>query len=343
MEKKRLFNPTGDDNNIRIINGNTTNLLNLETSKYKWAIKLYESMFTKVWIPYKVDMLPDKETWFSLTKAEQEAYKDIISFLVFLDSVQTNNIPNIADYITAPEVVICLAFQTYEESNHSLSYGHILSSLFSHKEATEIVYRWRDNKLLLERNKFIASIYQDFIDNPCEATFMKSIIGNYILEGLYFYNGFQFFHNLNSRGLMSSTDTQIRYIRQEEELHIVLFRNIFLEIWNEYPELKEEYTDVIYDLFRQATEWEIKFSVSILGDKVLGQSSESVTQYAKYRCDWLLKQIEFNPIYNETTNPYKHLDLQSGVIDETTSRTNNFEVTSINYKQPTILDGWSDL
>jgi len=343
MEKKLIFNPKGDDTNIKIINGNTTNLLNLETSKYKWATKLYERMFSKLWIPYKVDMLPDKRTWNKLSGDEQGAYKDIISFLGFLDSVQTNNIPSVADYITAPEVVICLAMQTYQESNHSLSYGHILSSIFSHSEANEIVYRWRDNKLLLERNQFIAQIYQDFIDNPTEANFMKTIIGNYLLEGLYFYNGFQFFHNLNSRGLMSSTDTQIRYIRQDEEDHLVLFKNIFKEIWAEYPELKVKYTNIIYDLFKQATEWEIKFSCEVIGDKILGQSVESITQYSKYRCDWLLRQIGFKSLYGVKDNPYRHLDLQSGVLDETTSRSNNFEVTSTNYKQPIVLDGWESL
>ena len=342
-KRKKLFNPDGSDDNIRVIGGDTTNILNLENIKYDWAHKIFDAIFANNWLPHKTSMGNDKAQWKNLTPDEQEAYKDIISFLVFLDSIQTNNLPNIAEYITAPDIVYVLARQTFDEAIHSKSYGWIGSSIFTHSEFNEIVYRWRENPLLLERNKLITDGYEEFQNNKSDKEFIKVAINNYLLEGLYFYNGFQFFHNLSSRGLMIGTDTQISYIQRDEIQHCNIFKNIIIETAKENPELFEESKETIYEMFKKAVEWEIKFSCSIIGNKILGMTEESITNYAYYLGNKRLKEINLEQIFPKVKNPYKHLEDQAGVEDETTKRANNFEVTSINYKNKSAIDGWEDL
>lgn len=342
---KRLFMPENSDDNIRVINGETTNLLNLENVKYQWAHDIFDRIFANNWLPHKTPMGDDKTNWKTLSADEQEAYKNIISFLEFLDSIQTNNLPNISNYITSPDIVYVLARQTFDEAVHSKSYGWILSSIFSHKEASEIVYKWRENTLLLERNEFIAGMYEEFITKEqTPESFIKVCIANYLLEGLYFYNGFYFFHNLASRGLMMNTDTQIRYIQRDEIQHCDIFKNIILETFKENPGLKERTEEMIYDLFRTAVEWEIKFSTDIIGDKILGMTSESIIDYTNYLGNKRLRDIGLKHIFEKgKKNPYAHLDMIAGVEDETSVRSNNFEVNSITYKQPTILSGWDEI
>lgn len=342
--QKRLFMPENSDDNIRMINGETTNLLNLENIKYQWAHNIFDAIFGNNWLPHKTAMGDDKSQWKELTQDEQIAYKDVISFLVFLDSIQTNNLPNIANYITAPDVVYVLARQTFDEAIHSKSYGWILSSIFSHQEASEIVYRWRENQLLLDRNKFITDQYEDFLNNQTPQGFVKVAIANYLLEGLYFYNGFYLFHNFASRGLMIGTDTQIRYIQRDEIQHCNIFKNILLETFDENPGLKEEMESTILEMFQTAVDWEIKFSCDTIGDKILGMTSESITEYSYYLANMRLKDIGIKSPYPKgKKNPYSHLDMIAGVEDETSSRSNNFEVTSITYKQPSVLDGWGEI
>jgi ribonucleoside-diphosphate reductase beta chain len=72
-----------------------------------------------------------------------------------LDSIQTVNLPNFNDYITAPEVNLLLSIQAYQEAIHSQSYATILESVVESKVRDEIYYFWRDDEILLERNKFI--------------------------------------------------------------------------------------------------------------------------------------------------------------------------------------------
>lgn len=142
--------------------------------------------------------------------------------MVFLDSIQTNNLPNISDYITAPEVNLILAIQTYQEAVHSQSYAYIIESIIPAAKREEIYNKWREDKVLLERNKYIAEIYQDFIDNRNDKNFARVLVANFLLEGLYFYNGFNFFYNLAARSLMIGTADEIKYINRDELTHCVI-------------------------------------------------------------------------------------------------------------------------
>lgn len=139
----------------------------------------------------------------------------------FLDSIQTNNLPNISDYITASEVNLLLSIQTFQEAIHSQSYQYIIESILP-KESRDLIYdKWRDDKVLFERNRFIAQIYQDFIEEASDQNFAKVLIANYLLESLYFYNGFNFFYLLASRNKMVGTSDVIRLINRDELSHVV--------------------------------------------------------------------------------------------------------------------------
>lgn len=347
MKSKLLFNPNAEDNEKRVFGGETTNTFNLYDIKYDWAYNsrsgIWSKMLANHWIPEKSGMSSDKASYKNMTNEEQEAFLKILSFLIFLDSIQTNNIPNIADYITAPEIVLCLARQQFDEALHSRSYGFIMTSIFDRETALKAIYYWKNDKILLERNETIARIYQNFKDNPSEDNFLEVLIANFLLEGLYFYNGFYFFYNLASRGLMTDTSTQIRYINRDELLHCLLFQNIINEFRKENPLIWNRNIDKIYKLFETATQQEIKFSQHIIGDKILGMSNNSIKQFAEYLANKRLREIGLERLYSKNTHPYKHLQNLSGIENEISQKSNIFESRSINYKQATHLQGWDDL
>ena len=345
IKEKLLFNPAADDSNKKVYGGETTNCFNLYDIKYKWAYNgIWTTMLENHWIPEKSGMSNDKNSYKKdLSQEEKVAFLKILSFLIYLDSIQTNNVPNIADYITAPEISLCLARQTFDEALHSRSYSYIMTSIFDRDEALKAIYYWKEDSILLERNKYIAEIYQSFKDDPTDDAFIKVLIANYLLEGIYFYNGFMFFYNLASRGLMIDTSTQIKYINRDELMHCNLFKNIILEIQKENPELWERNLESVYQMFRTAVDQEIAFSNHIIGDTILGMSKESIKSYTHWLANYRLNQLKLSPIFDKEENPYKHLQSMSGVEDEGSSKTNVFEAKSIAYKQATILDGWDDL
>jgi ribonucleoside-diphosphate reductase beta chain len=159
MQTNQIFNPAGNDNpqNRTIIKGNTTGLFNLNATKYTRAKSLYTIMIGNFRIPEKISGLNEDSIQYKseLTDYERRAYDGILSFLIFLDSIQTVNLPNFSDYITAPEVSLLLAIQTYQEAIHSQSYATILESVVESSKRDDIYYFRRDNPILLERNQYI--------------------------------------------------------------------------------------------------------------------------------------------------------------------------------------------
>ena len=344
IKRKQLFNVNGDDSliNRKMIKGNVTNLFNLNNVKYQWANKLYRLMMENFWIPEKVSLFDDKRAYNELTPHEQNAYDGILSFLVFLDSIQTNNLPNISDYITAPEVNLILAIQTYQEAVHSQSYAYIIESIIPAEKRETIYDRWREDKVLLERNKYIAEIYQNFVDERNDKNFAKVLIANFLLEGVYFYNGFNFFYNLASRSLMIGTADEIKYINRDELTHCVIFANIIKEIKQEPSTFFSD--DEVYEMFANAVEQEIAWSNHIIGDKIMGITPQTIEQYTKFIANKRLKDIGYQPLYEGfDTNPYQHLEKISDTNGEGNVKGNFFEANVSSYNQSTAIEGWDDI
>lgn len=339
MKQNPIFNPKGHDEVEKrtIIKGDTTGLFNLNAVKYPWAKALYQVMIGNFWVPEKVSGLKDDARMFhsDLTPEEQRAYKGIISFLTFLDSIQTVNLPHFADYITSPEVNLILSIQAYQEAIHSQSYGTILETVVESKERDEIYYFWRTDKTLLERNKYIGQIYQDFVDKPTDARFFRGIVANFLLESIYFYNGFAFFDTLVDHMKMLATGRMIAYIRRDELTHVTIFANLIREIKREFPDLYDE--ALIKKMMKTAVEQEIEWSKHILGNKIPGINGATTEGYTRWLANNRLAMLGIDALYPEAIeNPYKHLDR---LQDTNSDKGNFFETTVVNYTQSSSMNG----
>lgn len=278
-----------------------------------------------------------------LTTGEQTAYDGIMSFLVFLDSIQVNNLPHINEYVTAPEVSLVLSIQDYQEAIHSQSYAYTIETVIPKHKREKIYDFWRSDSVLLERNKYIAEIYQDFLDDRTEEKYFKVLVANYLLEGLYFYNGFNFFYNLASRNLMTGTADVIRYINRDELTHCVLFEHFINAVKNEFPALFNK--DIVMEMFDTATQQEINWTNHIIGDSVLGVNEESTDRYTKWMANYRLGRLGLPKLYlgdEYDQNPYKHLEKIADTEGEGDVKGNFFESTISNYQQSSAMDGWGD-
>lgn len=199
-----VFNPAGDDSieNRSIWFGNTTNLMNLNSVRHTWAIALYQQMREQFWIPQKWDITQDVTDYWNLTDGERHAFDGILSYLTFLDSVQTCNIPHLKNAVTAPEISLCMAEQISQEAMHSAAYQYMIETIIPSEKRDQVYDFWRTDNVLKERCKFIAGLYQKYVDNPTKENYFVSLVADYLLESLYFYNGFIAFYNFAARMLM---------------------------------------------------------------------------------------------------------------------------------------------
>lgn len=327
-----LFNEDGDDRPEmqQLIGGNPTGISNLNENKYKWTNQLYRIMTGNFWVPEKVSMAEDKNTITELTFDEDEAVKDTLSFLIFLDSFQCINLPNLHHYITAPNVANLLVIQQFQEVIHSQSYQYILDALYPMMTRESIYNRWRTNPILLERIRYVTAIADAFTETPNMENFKKVIVANLVLEAIYFYQGFMFFDQLSSRNKLVQTSKQIDYIRNDEMTHIGIFTNIIRETFT------EEDNELIITMVKDAVNHEIEWAHSVYGDKILGISTSSSEQYVKFLANDRMGRIGIEPLYPEvTTNPYAHL--------EGKKRENFFEAGAVtSYDRSESVEGWDD-
>ncbi|MCJ8347122.1 ribonucleotide-diphosphate reductase subunit beta [bacterium] len=343
MKKNKLFNSDGDRDfgKRKLIGGNSTNLFELNNIKYDWAMTIYRGMMNNFWIPEEIPLGNDAKDYKLLSDAEQGAYDKVISFLVFLDSLQTANLPNFAQYVTAPEVNLCLTVQAFQEAVHSQSYGYILDTVVSASKRELIYNYWREDPFLMKRNLIITKSYEDFTENPTEESFALGLMANYILEGIYFYSGFSFFYVLARQEKMCGTAQEIRYIQRDELTHLVLFQNMINTLKQEKPELfTKEIKEKMMNLMREAVENEIAWGQYIIRDGILGLTDELIDRYIKYLSNRRMMSIGFPVLYPDITkNPMAWVDSFSSVNQ---LKTDFFEAKPTAYSKASNLD-WDDL
>lgn len=340
LKRKLLFNPNGDIEPIerKMIGGNTTNLNDFNNMKYDWVSDWYRQAMNNFWIPEEINLSTDLKDYPLLDEDERRAYDKILSFLIFLDSIQTANLPYIGEYITANEVNLCIAIQTFQEAVHSQSYGYMLDTICQPTQRTEILYQWKNDEHLLARNTFIGDLYNEF--QTCQTPFnlMKTIIANYILEGVYFYSGFMFFYNLARNNKMPGSVQEIRYINRDENTHLWLFRSIINELRKEQPDLfTDDKIEVYRSMIREGVEQEIKWGHYAIGDNIKGLTKTMINDYIKYLGNLRCLNIGLKPLYKGYDEEPKDLEWVNQYSNANMIKTDFFEAKSTAYAKSGAL------
>jgi len=334
MERKKIYNPNSTESvsERRIFGGDPTGLFELNNIKYQWAYNLWDLMLNNTWFPKEVDMTTDVRDYKQLTDAEKRAYDKALSQLIFMDSLQTNNlIDNVNPYITSPEINLILVRQAFEEALHSQSYAVMVDSISQNSD--EIYDMWRQDPMLKNKNDNIAKVYENIAGNPTEQDIVKAMFANQILEGIYFYSGFTFFYTLARSGKMLGSAQMIRFIQRDEVTHLLIFQNMINATRKERPELfTPELIEEVYEMFDKAVELEIAWGQHITEGQILGLTNEIIEDYIKYLADKRLKAVGLEKRYNKD-HPIKWVDNFSSFNDQ---KTNFFEGNVTNYSKGSL-------
>lgn len=340
LKRRPLFNPEGDVEvqKRKIIGGNTTNLNDFNHMKYGWVSSWYRQAMNNFWIPEEINLSVDVKDYKMLPNAERRAYDKILSFLIFLDSIQTANLPNVSEYITANEVNLCLSIQAFQEAVHSQSYSYMLDTICEPQERNNVLYQWKEDTHLLKRNEFIGNLYNAFQEEKSPRMLIRTMIANYILEGIYFYSGFMFFYNLGRNHLMPGSVQEIRYINRDENTHLWLFRNILLELKKEEPEFfTEKDIEEYQEMILEGCEQEIQWGHYVIGDEVQGLTKEMITDYIQYLGNLRCMNLGFSPIYKGHESEPDSMRWVSQYSNANTIKTDFFEARSTAYAKSSAL------
>lgn len=335
MNRKKIYNPNSQEsvNERKIFGGNPTSIFELNKIKYQWAYNLWKVMLANSWFPEEVNMTQDKRDYSEgLTHEEKIGYDRALAQLIFMDSLQTNNlIDNVNPYITSPEINLILVRQAFEEALHSQSYAVMVESISANTD--EIYEMWRTDGQLRSKNDYIANVYEQLAKDPTERTLVLAMFANQILEGIYFYSGFAFFYTLARSGKMLGSAQMIRFIQRDEVTHLLLFQHMIKSLKKEMAHIfTKDLEEEVIEMFKEAVKVESSWGDYITQGQILGLTSEIIHEYVRYLADIRLARIGFPKIYN-AKHPIKWVESFSSFNEQ---KTNFFEGNVTNYAKGSI-------
>ncbi|RVY11236.1 ribonucleotide-diphosphate reductase subunit beta [Helicobacter pylori] len=334
VSRKKIYNPNSTEsvNERKIFGGNPTSMFDLNKIKYQWADHLWKTMLANTWFAEEVSMNDDKRDYLKLSTEEKIGYDRALAQLIFMDSLQTNNlIDNINPFITSPEINLCLVRQAYEEALHSHAYAVMVESISANTE--EIYDMWRNDMQLKSKNDYIAQVYMELAKNPTEENILKALFANQILEGIYFYSGFSYFYTLARSGKMLGSAQMIRFIQRDEVTHLILFQNMINALRNERADLfTPKLIDEVIGMFKKAVEIEALWGDYITQGKILGLTSSLIEQYIQFLADSRLSKVGIAKVYG-VQHPIKWVESFSSFNEQ---RSNFFEARVSNYAKGSV-------
>lgn len=343
MTKRKLYDVNSANRSNKIIEGDSSNVLNWDDVRFPWAYGLYKTMLGNFWTAFEIDMQSDIKQWEgTLNEEEKDAFLKIIGLLALLDSIQTDYAGKVADYITDSSVNALMIILAQQEVVHNHGYSYVLSSIVPKHVQNEVFEYWKHLPVLRKRNDFVAKGYTDFAENPSPENMLKSIVFDVILEGLFFYAGFAFFYDLARQGKMTATSQMINYINRDENQHVRLFSEVFKAILTDFPELDTpEFEEFVLETFKEATEHEIEWGNYIIGDKFENIDSATLAEYLKFTANKRCVQLIGKKPYPEVTkNPMKWIRYFENIDD---SKQDYFEGKSRQYMKVDEDNGFDEL
>lgn len=269
-----------------------------------YSLLFWRQNIQQFWVDEEIPVSSDKNTWFDLSKAEQETYKKVLGGLTLLDTKQGGEgMPLIMLHVDNLQAKSVLAFMGAMEEIHAKSYSHIFTTLATEEEIEEI-FNWVDqHPLLTKKAKLITERYLKlFKQEITNKELYMAMVASVFLESFLFYSGFFYPLYLAGQGKMTASGEIINLIIRDESIHGVFVGMLAQDIYNKFSDKeKEEVKTEIYQLLNELYEIELKYTDELYTP--IGLQDE-VKAFVRYNANKALMNLGFDPYFTaEEINP----------------------------------------
>jgi ribonucleoside-diphosphate reductase beta chain len=252
-------------------------------------LEVWNRLTANFWLPEKVPVANDIQSWARLTPQEQELTKKVFTGLTLLDTVQATvgAIKLMPDARTQHEEAV-LTNIAFMESVHAKSYSNIFSTLCSTEEIDE-AFRWSiENPHLIKKQEIVLSRYDG-------NNIFHRKIASVMLESFLFYSGFYWPMYLSSRSKLTNTSDMIRLIIRDEAVHGYYIGYKFQRAYEELgASEKEEIKAYAYDLVMELFDNETKYTADLYDEVGL---TEDVKKFLHYNANKALMNLGFDALF----------------------------------------------
>jgi ribonucleoside-diphosphate reductase beta chain len=265
------------------------------------------------WEPEDIPMQRDAEQWRSdsaLSDIDRWIVRMGIGYFSAAEGIVGDNIQHVVrELVTASELKLVLGRHAHEENIHADSLLYMISSLGIDPHECEAMFD--DIETIRKKNEFVTRVSRslrrdiDLTQLENKQLLAKNIfVFGQCMEGTQFYGLFAMILSLYRQGKLTGIGTMFRYTLRDESNHIEVFRNLFLGLIEENPDVwTPAFQQELSDLMEEAVTLEKAFIRDCLPIAGLGLSADEFEQYIDFIADRRLESVGLNPLNQGITNP----------------------------------------
>ena len=331
----------------KVINGRQTMTFNLLPLKFQWAYELYRIMKANHWEPEDIQMQKDVEQWRSneITQNERWIIMMGIGYFSAAEGIVGDNIQHVVrELVTAPELKLVLGRHAHEENIHADSLLYMISSLGINPHECEAMFE--QIPTIVRKNEFVTRHSRalrrdlDLTKLENQQLLAKNIfVFGQCMEGTQFYGLFGMILSLYRQNKFPGIGQMFRYTLRDESNHIEVFRNLFMDLVEENPEIwTTEFREDLVNTMREAVALEKEFIRDCLPVSAVGLSAEEFELYTDFIADRRLAGCGLPALNPGVTNPLPWLAEMMDVRKEQ----NFFEGKVTDYQKSSALAACND-
>lgn len=255
-------------------------------------LEIWNRLTVNFWLPEKVPLSNDIQTWKQLTEEEQTLTIRVFTGLTLLDTIQnTVGAPALMADARTPHEEAVLTNIAFMEAVHARSYSSVFSTLCTTPQIDE-AFRWAEENPLLQKKAQL--VLEDYL---VEGDPLKKKVASVFLESFLFYSGFYLPMHWSSRAKLTNTADLIRLIIRDEAIHGYYIGYKFQLAFNELTEQEQATVkDEAYSLMFSLYEIESQYTESLYDQVGL---TEDVKHFLHYNANKALMNLGFEPLFPE--------------------------------------------
>ncbi|MGN8049127.1 class 1b ribonucleoside-diphosphate reductase subunit beta [Curtobacterium sp. 22159] len=252
-------------------------------------VEVWNRLVNNFWLPEKVPLSNDVQSWNTLTPAEQTMTMRVFTGLTLLDTIQgtVGAVSLIPDALTPHEEAVYTNI-AFMESVHAKSYSSIFSTLASTPEIDE-AFRWSEENPNLQKK---ASIVMDYYQGDAP---LKRKVASTLLESFLFYSGFYLPMHWSSRAKLTNTADLIRLIIRDEAVHGYYIGYKYQKGLEQVTQAeRDELKDYTFSLLFELYENEVQYTQDLYDEVGL---TEDVKKFLHYNANKALMNLGYEPMF----------------------------------------------
>ena len=276
--------------------------------KYEWMWDAYQDAQANHWTPLDIQMGQDRLDYLhKLTEEERWMYDWALSMLTTQDLVVMGNLEEgIERHLTCPEASMYLARQTDEESIHTWAYQLVIESLALDQDS--VYQRFLHERSLYDKVVYAYEFHRKLLELRMDDHHSLRAIGKFmvclafwalVMEGGWFYQGFNWIYALRRRGLLPGTTEMFQYIQRDEAGHFGFWIKVINTLIAEYP---EAYTSgvqrQIAEMVVKGAHLEQRYAEDVC-NSVLGITSTDYMAHYRHFANVNLSKLGIKPAFSE--------------------------------------------